>query len=128
MHIVPVYAAVLVLGFVWLSIRVIGLRRATKTGLGDGNDIFLRRACRAHANFAEYVPLALILLGMAEVAQAPVSLLHVLGFSLIAGRAIHAVAVSHEPELPVGRVVGMAATFTVLILAALINLWIATIA
>ena len=52
--------------FVVLSFRVIAGRRASSTALGDGSNPDLFRRIRVHSNFAEYVPLALILLGLAE--------------------------------------------------------------
>jgi len=53
MSIVPLFAAVLALMFVALSLYVISFRRDTK-------------AIRIQANFAEYVPIALILLWFVE--------------------------------------------------------------
>ena len=58
----PLYAALLGLIFVALSIRTIRLRRRYGVGVGDGNNTELQRAARVHANFAEYVPLALLLI------------------------------------------------------------------
>jgi len=60
--IVPTYAAVLVLIFVLLSVRVIQMRASAKIGLGHGNNPVMERRIRVHGNFAEYVPLALLLL------------------------------------------------------------------
>jgi uncharacterized membrane protein YecN with MAPEG domain len=53
---------------VWLSLRVSRLRRPLKIGLGDGGNEVLQRRIRAHGNFAENVPLFLILLGLLELA------------------------------------------------------------
>ncbi len=52
-EIVPVYAGLLGLFFVYLSIRVIRTRRHEQVALGDGDSPRLRRAMRVHANFAE---------------------------------------------------------------------------
>ena len=60
----------LALFFVVLTFRVIGKRRVARISLGDGGDRGLLRRQRAHANFAEYVPLALILMICAEMQQA----------------------------------------------------------
>jgi uncharacterized membrane protein YecN with MAPEG domain len=64
MLITPFYAAFLGLGFVTLSILTLRLRRKFKIALGDGGNKQLLRAIRVHSNFAEYVPLALILIYM----------------------------------------------------------------
>ncbi len=53
---------------VWLSLRVSRLRRPLDIGLGDGGNEALLRRIRAHGNFAENVPLFLILLGLLEFA------------------------------------------------------------
>nr|WP_265324035.1 MAPEG family protein [Aeromonas veronii] len=56
MTILPVYAALLALLFVLLSIRTIRTRHSRKVALGHGDDPAMLRAMRVHANFAEYVP------------------------------------------------------------------------
>lgn len=103
--------------FIFLSIRVINLRKAVQAAFGDGGDPRLARAIRVHANFAEYVPLALILLGLAEVNGAPSWALGGLGAVLVAGRAAHAWGVSQPKENFRFRVAGMTATFAVLAVA-----------
>lgn len=122
MPIVSVYAAVLALVYVALSIRVVTVRRAALVAIGDGGDKVLERRIRAHANFAEYVPIALILIALAESNGAPVLMLHALGSGLIVGRVVHALNISSEQERIPLRVVGMATTFTVILVAALANL------
>lgn len=123
MTVVPAYAALLALLFVWLSLRVIGVRRSQKVGLGVGGNRIVERAMRVHGNFAEYAPLALLLLAFLEIRQPHVLLLHGLCAALLIGRALHAWGVSREPEDFRIRVAGMATTFTVIIAAALANLW-----
>ncbi|MEH8130210.1 MAPEG family protein [Aeromonas veronii] len=56
MTILPVYAALLALLFVLLSIRTIRTRHSRKVALGHGDDPAMLRAMRVHANFAEYDP------------------------------------------------------------------------
>ena len=116
MPITALYASLLALIFLVLSVRVIGLRRVVRIGLGDGGDVALRRV-RVHANFAEYVPLCLILIGLAESLRAPPVLLHGLGGLLLAARISHAYGVSRQPETFAWRVSGMVGTLTVLGLA-----------
>ncbi|MEM8689212.1 MAG: MAPEG family protein [Pseudomonadota bacterium] len=122
MIITPVYAAMATLVFVFLSVRVIGARGATKTSMGDGGHQSLQRAIRAHGNFAEYVPLALILMALAELQDRSIYAIHFVGLCLLAGRLAHAYGVSREPELFKFRVAGMILTFTALVSGALINL------
>lgn len=122
MSITPIYAGLLTLMFVALSLRVIGARRGAKVSLGDGGDKALLRRQRVHANFAEYVPLALVLMLLAEQQGAPRPVVHGLGLALLAGRLVHAAGVSREPENFKLRIAGMGLTFTALISGALVNL------
>jgi uncharacterized membrane protein YecN with MAPEG domain len=120
MAIAPCYAAILGLLYIALSLRVIGLRRSTKVPLGDSHESsYLQRAVRAHANFAEYVPLALMLVAFAEESQLAKWLVHLLGVLLVLGRGLHAFGISQVPEDFRFRVTGMALTFSVIGLASL---------
>ena len=115
----PIYAAILGLGFVGLSFLTLRLRRQNKIALGDGGNPQLLRAIRVHSNFAEYVPIALILIYMTESIGAPIYLIHFLGISLLIGRLSHACGVSQENEDFKFRVFGMIATFNAIIVSSL---------
>ncbi len=112
------WAALLAPVCLWLSIRVIGLRRRLKVGIGTGGQPALERAMRAQANFAEYVPFALVLLALAEAGGAPVWVIHTLGATLLAGRIAHGWGITREREDFRFRVGGMVATFGVIACAA----------
>jgi uncharacterized protein len=127
MIITSIYAALLTLLFVVLSVRVIGFRRVARVALGDGGNPQLMRRMRAHGNFAEYVPLALLLMAFAETQASPKWTIHALGLLLIVGRAIHAYGVGRDPEARYCRVSGMAMTFTMLVAAAILNLVVAMV-
>jgi len=122
MSVTPVYAGLLALMFILLSVRVIGMRRAARVALGDGGNPALLRRQRVHSNFAEYVPLALLLMALAELQHLPDWLIHAIGILLLVGRATHAYGVGCEPELPRARVLGMALTFAALGTGAVANL------
>jgi uncharacterized membrane protein YecN with MAPEG domain len=74
----------------------------------------LLRRMRVHANFAEYVPLALLLMALAESLQTWPWLLHLLGLVLLMGRLSHAYGVSQPRENFSFRVFGMEATLSVI--------------
>jgi hypothetical protein len=120
--IAAVYASLLALMYVFLSIRIIGLRRGKKIAIGSGADRQLERAIRVHSNFAEYAPLALLLILMLELQSAHKILLVFLGLLLFVGRIVHAYGVSQEDEDFRLRVTGMTMTFMSLIFSALANL------
>jgi uncharacterized protein len=123
MHITALYAALLVPLFIVLSVRVIRNRRGRKIRIGDGQDAMMLRAMRVHANFAEYVPMSLILMGLAESTGVHPLLLHASGMALIIGRLSHAFGVSQINENLRFRITGMALTFTVLGVLAVACLW-----
>lgn len=123
--ITPVFAALLALLYVVLTVRVVAARRSERIGLGDQGNRKLLRRMRAHSNCAEYVPLSLLLLLMLELMNGAPLLLWTLGTALVAGRLAHAYGFSQDPELGQLRVAGMALTFAVIISAALANLVLA---
>ena len=115
--ITPLYAALIALIFVVLSVRTLLLRRRLGIAIGTGEDQQLTRAMRVHSNFAEYVPLALILFYFLEVETDADLWIHVLGVSLIIGRLLHAYGVSQVEENYRFRVAGMLLTLGCLISA-----------
>lgn len=117
MTILPVYAALLALLFVLLSIRTIRTRHSRKVALGHGDDPAMLRAMRVHANFAEYVPLALLLIYFVETGSHAPWLVHLLGSALLLGRLCHAFGMSRTPESFRYRVAGMGLTFTVILVS-----------
>jgi uncharacterized membrane protein YecN with MAPEG domain len=130
MPITALYAALLAVLFLILSARTIGRRQAAKVEIGtatrDGaDDRELLRRVRVHANCAEYLPIGVLLLGLAESLKAQPLALHVLGATLLIGRIIHAYGLSQSPHnLPL-RVGGMVMTLTMIGLSAALCLWLA---
>ena len=118
--ITALYASILTLLIVWLSLNVIKARRKHKVRYGDGDNIHLIVARTAHSNTVQYIPLALILLLMLELNHASTWLIHLLGISLVVGRLIYAHALLKEHHS--GRVTGMKITLYALIAMAFLNL------
>lgn len=118
MKILPLYAALLAILYVVLAVRTIGLRRKLKIGVGDKDHPEMLRAMRVHANFAEYVPLTLILILLVESLKVNTLLVHALGAALLAGRCIHAYGMSQVNENFLFRVTGMAMTLSVILISA----------
>ena len=116
------YAGLLAITFVYLSILVIKRRRSSKTSLGDGGDHHFLGVIRAHGNFAEYVPLTLILLLVAELNHAHYLVLHLIGGGLLIGRIVHAYGLRHHSGASWQRVSGMLFTFGAILTAAIQNL------
>ena len=116
------YAALLALLILLLALRVVVLRWRTKTGIGDGGDRGLARAIRTHGNVVEYVPLALVLMLVAELGHAGPSLLHGCGIALCAARVLHAIGLSRRSGATPERVAGTVGTFTVIAMLAGVDL------
>lgn len=125
MPITALYAAILAALFIALSARVIVWRRSRGVEIGDGEDRELLRRMRVHANCAEYAPIALITLGLAESLDAPAFALHAIGLTMTAGRLVHAYALSQTPHVLALRVLGMVLTFVAIAAAALLGLILA---
>lgn len=119
LEVIPFYAAILALFYVYLSARTIGFRRKSRVSIGDAGNQELLRAVRMHANFAEYVPLTLMLLTFMELQAGPLLLLHVLGSLLLISRVSHAYGISSVQAKGIFRVGGMAGTFTTITIAAI---------
>lgn len=116
------YAALLALLLMLLSLRVSLLRRSTGTFFGPGEDRRLARAIRAHANFIEYTPMALLLLLLLEARDVAPGLLHILGGAVLGGRVLHALGLSPEPERLILRQMGMLLTLGALSVGAVLLL------
>ena len=119
MLITPAYAAVFGLFFVVLSVRTLRLRRKLGIYIGSGDNPRMIRAARVHSNFAEYVPLALILIYFGEMQHGMALWAHLLCIALMIGRISHAFGVSQVDEDTRYRVAGMAFTFFTIISASL---------
>src|SRR5690349_8000429 len=105
-----------------LSVLVTRQRRKHGVEIGDGGVPSLNQAIRAFGNATEYVPAALVGLGVLALVAAPPLLIHPLGLVLFAGRVTHAVGLSRSTAATWPRAAGVLATWIsyVAIAAALI--------
>ena len=85
-------------------------------GLVGGNPAMLRRM-RGHANFAEYVPLILLMMAMLELSKFSIYLLHALGITLFVARLLHGYALSFTEKFKFGRFWGTLLTYIVMVVA-----------
>ncbi len=125
LHITAFYAALIGLWAVVLSNYVSINRGKYKILHGDGGNAEMAAIIRRHGNLTEYVPLALILLGLAEASGLSSTWLHVLGILLVVSRLIHPFGVSvSNPGSPL-RIIGTVGTHIVTAGASVYILWIA---
>jgi uncharacterized protein len=125
--VVPAYAALFGIMFVVLSVRVADMRRTTQTTIGAGGNRMLERRIRVQGNFAEYVPIALLLLVLAEMQGYSRLLLHALCITLLLARLVHAYGVGREPEDVRFRATATVTSASVIIITALLLLYSAVI-
>ena len=112
--------------FVLMSIPMaisVGVRRA-KTGilLLHGDDENLLRLIRAHGNFIEYVPLAILALAGAEIVGASPWLVAICGGVLLLARVIHFFGLRAAANSK-GRPIGAGLTNATMMVLALAILW-----
>lgn len=124
MNITMIYAGLLALWFLVLSAKVIQGRTGPKgPNLGDGGDADMLRLIRGHANFAEYVPLILVMMAMLEYSGASDLLMHLLGATLLVARGLHGYALSFSAHFKFGRFWGTALTLLLLLVCGSLCLW-----
>lgn len=125
-NITSLYAGLCALLIVALAFRIVRFRRSEKVGLGSGGKHHAQVLIRAHANAIEYVPIALLLLLMAELNGLAATWLHLLGGAFVLARLAHAYGLTagkggYHP----GRFIGTALSWVVIILLAGINIGMA---
>jgi len=111
----PFYVGLCALIFFILSVMVIRLRAVRHVWFGDAGHADLHRAIRVQANFAEYTPLALLVIVVVEAAGYSIWIVHALGIALVAGRILHACGLMRSAGASFGRFVGTNLTFLVLV-------------
>ena len=114
-----IYAGLCGLFLAWLALQTIKVRRAANVKLGDNGNFELQSAIRAHGNFAEYLPITMILLFLLEYNGAPALTIHLIGITFLVGRWIHAQGLLKDNLHK--RVLGMKFTLNILILLAIAN-------
>ena len=117
-----IYAAFAGLIIVVLAFRVVRMRRKERVALGHGENKYLRRAVRVHANATEYLPIILILMLLYEVNDGKIWQLHLYGSLAILGRLLHAWWLSQHTGRSFGRTWGTVLTWGVIISLAIANI------
>jgi uncharacterized membrane protein YecN with MAPEG domain len=117
--ITALYAALLGLLGAALTINVIVNRVRAKVDIADGGVAALAQAIRAHANFAEQAPIALIVIGLAEVLGTRPVIVQVFGVVLVLARLASAIGLNLTLKNSPPRQLGASGTLLVLIAASL---------
>ena len=120
--ITSLYAGLIALLLVIVSVNVTMGRVKFKVDLGDGGKPEMLQRIRIQGNLVEYAPIALILMGLLEFAGTASWLLHTLGIVLIVGRLAHAIALSRSSGTSALRGIGATATWLVILVGGLLAL------
>lgn len=121
----PIYASILVGLIVFLAYRVTIFRRSEAIALGDEKGSkAMKSAVRAHANAIENIPLALILLVIAEFNHLNPLVLHAFGILLVLSRFAHAWGLTKRNGPTKGRFYGTIFTWSTMSLLAITNLYL----
>lgn len=118
------YTALNALIMLVLSILVVRARVVTGTEIGDGGKREMAAPLRAHANNAEYVPMALLLMwALASPIGGSIWLIHGVGAPLTLGRLIHAIGLSRSTGVSSLRFLGMVLTWIAFIVGIVGLFW-----
>lgn len=117
------WAAILGLLSLALAARVVQGRLSENVAFGDGANVVMQQRIRVHANFVEYVPLALVLLLLLEQSSESSLLIHVLGGSLVLARLLHAFGLSTSTGTTPGRFIGTVVTWLVILAESVLLLY-----
>ena len=109
----------------WLSWRIAQLRQSEDIWIGDGGHPKLTARMRAQANFAEYVPLVLVLIAVIEAAKGSHLWLAIVAAIFILARILHGFGMDGWRP---GRMAGMIGTAPVMIGLGLYSVVIAVMA
>jgi uncharacterized membrane protein YecN with MAPEG domain len=99
---------------IWLGTRVSQMRLRHGVSLGEGGNPQLASRMRAHANFVEYTPFFLILLGLVELSQGSKTWLWGVAIVYILGRLAHPFGMDRKAPNKL-RVAGIVVTWAVLL-------------
>jgi uncharacterized protein len=109
---------------IWLSLRIGAVRRAHKVSVGDGGIEVLSRRMRAQLNFAENVPVVLILIAAIELAGVGGWWLPYVAGAFMLGRVAHGFGMDGG-AMQWGRMVGTVLTLLVQLGLAGVAVWVA---
>jgi uncharacterized membrane protein YecN with MAPEG domain len=84
----------------WLGFRVGQRRISEKVSIGDGGNDLVTARMRAHANFTEYTPFVLILIGLIELAAGTTIWLWAVGAIYLLARIAHAFGMDRPSPNP----------------------------
>lgn len=121
--ITAIFTGILALMLVGISIRVTVLRARKKISFFDGGDPEMGAAVRVQGNFIEYVPMAIVVMGLIEAMGTKHWIVYLFGIVLVLARITHAWGL--YSGVFQGRVIGTTTTWVLLAAGGLLVLGLA---
>ena len=121
--ITALYAGILAIYAIWLSSRAGLVRGKVGISILHGDNMERAEKMRRHQNFVEYVPIALILIGVLEINGSNSIFLHGLGIALVIARVAHAKGLFHDNISHPLRAVGAGGTALITVIAGIAAIW-----
>ena len=118
------YAGILGLIAFVLGMLVVKERLTSKASLDTDKTPALLESVRRHGNFAEWVPLLLILLALCEINGLRAFYLHLAGGSLVLGRIVHPLGIRKNAIPQWLRFTGAFITFSLTFILSVALIWL----
>lgn len=118
---IAIFAIVQAVMVVWIA----KTRMAEKVSLGSGDSSLLEVRSRVYGNFIEVVPVAVLLMLIAELGGAPHWIIHWMGGLMILSRVFHARGLLTPPGYGKYRMAGMMLAMAVFVIGAVMCLTLA---
>jgi uncharacterized membrane protein YecN with MAPEG domain len=122
--ITALYAGLLGLMAIGIAIAVGRARGSSGVSIGDGGNLEVIAAMRRHANFVEFVPITLIVIGLLELNGVDGTAIHALGGGLVIARLSHAIGYRADESLLILRAIGAFGSILILLVA---SIWAITL-
>ncbi len=127
MPITLMYASIFAFFALVLSFKAGSFRGSTGISVlfGEPSNMELAQRVRAHQNFLEYVPMAVIVMGAIELNDGSDMFLYVCGDLLIIARIAHAIGIRHDNMAHKGRLIGAGGTALITLALSVYGVWMA---
>ena len=122
--ITALYAGLLGLMSVVIGFAVGRYRGPDGVSIGDGGRPEILVGMRRHANFVEWTPMAVILIGLLEMNRVDDTTLHAMGAVLVVARAAHAFGMQADGSNQIFRAIGAIGTVLLTVVA---SIWAITV-
>ena len=123
LHNTAIYAAILAIIMIILRTLVTMLRVKTNISIHHGENMQLAERIRWHGNFIENVPMALIVMALAEAGGAMSMTIHASGILLTISRILQPFGLRHDKTATAPRIIGGMGTVVAILIPVVAIFW-----